>query len=403
MGSAGRPGSRDGRQAESEAEATPTPADDEPRRRRVDGLSPTSQDRQRSRLDRELERTLLRTRNGIRLVAGSSGPRVGASPKDVVWRRGRAELWRYHGGEVRYAQPILIVFSLVSRSYILDLRPGHSTVEFLVGQGFDVFLLDWGVPDERDAENSLETYVDTYLPRAIDAVRRETGCDEITLAGYCLGGTIATLYASGHDDAPLRNLVLLACPIDFGEMGAMVAGLLDGRVEVEDVIDETGIIPAKTVYGGFFMQAPTVEVARHATLLDKLWSDEYVDGWQAMAQWSRDHVPFPGTAARQIIDLFIRQNMLMSGSVKLGGREIRLAEARGNVLNAFAVKDNVVPMSAVEPNSRLVGDPDRRHELRLGGGHVTFSTGRQAFQHTLPTLSDWIAAHSDELETPKEG
>lgn len=366
-------------------------------------MSPTSQDRQRSRLDRELERTLLRTRNGIRLVAGSSGPRVGASPKDVVWRRGRAELWRYHGGEVRYAQPILIVFSLVSRSYILDLRPGHSTVEFLVGQGFDVFLLDWGVPDERDAENSLETYVDTYLPRAIDAVRRETGCDEITLAGYCLGGTIATLYASGHDDAPLRNLVLLACPIDFGEMGAMVAGLLDGRVEVEDVIDETGMIPAKTVYGGFFMQAPTVEVARHATLLDRLWSDEYVDGWQAMAQWSRDHVPFPGTAARQIIDLFIRQNMLMSGSVRLGGREIRLAEARCDVLNAFAVKDNVVPMSAVEPNSRLVGDPDRRHELRLGGGHVTFSTGRQAFQHTLPTLSDWIAAHSDELETPKEG
>ena len=169
------------------------------------------------------------------------------------------------------------------------------------------------------------------------------------------------------------------------------------------MIDETGMIPAKTVYGGFFMQAPTVEVARHATLLDRLWSDEYVDGWQAMAQWSRDHVPFPGTAARQIIDLFIRQNMLMSGSVRLGGREIRLAEARCDVLNAFAVKDNVVPMSAVEPNSRLVGDPDRRHELRLGGGHVTFSTGRQAFQHTLPTLSDWIAAHSDELETPKEG
>ena len=129
----------------------------------------------------------------------------------------------------------------------------------------------------------------------------------------------------------------------------MVAALLDGRVEVEDLIDETGMVPAKTLYGGFFMQAPTVEVARHATLLDKLWSDEFVDGWQAMAQWSRDHVPFPGTAARQIIDLFIRQNMLMSGSVSSAGG-IRLAEARGDVLNAFAVKDNVVPMSAVEPN-----------------------------------------------------
>src|SRR4051812_6086000 len=87
----------------SQAEATPPSEDDEPRRRRVDGVAPTSRDGQRTRLDRELERTLLRTRNGIRLVAGSSGPKLGATPKDVVWQRGRAELWRYHGGEVRYA------------------------------------------------------------------------------------------------------------------------------------------------------------------------------------------------------------------------------------------------------------------------------------------------------------
>ena len=148
------------------------------------------------------------------------------------------------------------------------------------------------------------------------------------------------------------------------------------------------------------MQAPTVEAARHATLLEHLWNDEYVDGWQAMAQWSRDHVPFPGAAARQIIDQLIRQNVLMSGRIELGGREVRLSDARGDVLNAYAARDNVVPPAAAEPNSELVGDPARRHELRLGGGHVTFSTGRQAFERTLPALSDWIAEHSDEIETP---
>jgi polyhydroxyalkanoate synthase subunit PhaC len=357
---------------------------------------------QRSRLDRELERALLRTRNGIRFVAGRSGPRIGASPKDVVWQRGRAEVWRYRGGPVRYVQPILIVHSLVSRSYILDLRPGHSTIEFLVERGFDVFLLDWGIADERDAENTLETYVDEYLPRAVAAVLRESGGDELTLVGYCLGGTLAALYSSAYDDAPVRNLVLMASPIDFSEMGAMVAGVVHGRVEVDDVIDETGNIPAGTVYGGFFMQAPTVEVARYATLLEHLWNDEYVDGWQAMAQWSRDHVPFPGAVARQIIDGFIRHNVLMSGRIHLGGREVRLADARGEVLNAFAERDNVVPMPAAAPNSELVGAPAHRHELRLNGGHVTFTTGKQAFQHTLPALSDWIAAHSDKVGTRKE-
>ena len=51
-------------------------------------------------------------------------------------------------------------------------------------------MLDWGVPDELDADNTLETYVDEYLPRALEAVRRESGCDEVTLAGYCLGGVL---------------------------------------------------------------------------------------------------------------------------------------------------------------------------------------------------------------------
>jgi polyhydroxyalkanoate synthase len=84
----------------------------------------------------------------------------------------------------------------------LDLRPGNSLVEFLTDFAFDVFLLDCGVPDELDAENTLETYVDEYLPRAVDAVRPETGADELTMMGYCLGGVISALYASAYDDAP---------------------------------------------------------------------------------------------------------------------------------------------------------------------------------------------------------
>ena len=144
-----------------------------------------------------LERSLLRARNGIRYVRGSSKPRVGATPKETVWQRGKAQLWRYRGGPARYSPPLLIVHSLVSRSYILDLRPGNSAIEFLLDAGFDVFMLDWGVPDELDANNSFATYVDEYLPRAVEAVRRETGCREVTMAGYCLGGVIATAVRGG--------------------------------------------------------------------------------------------------------------------------------------------------------------------------------------------------------------
>jgi poly[(R)-3-hydroxyalkanoate] polymerase subunit PhaC len=353
-----------------------------------------------ARVNRDLERSLLRARNGLRYVAGTHRPKLGATPKDVVWRRGRAQLWRYRRGPaVRYAPPVVIVHSLVSRSYILDLRPGSSMVEYLVNAGLDVFMLDWGVPDELDADNGLATYVDGYMPRALAAVRRETGCREVTLAGYCLGGLMAALYAAGREDAAVRNLVLMATPVDFDEMGAMVAALREGRLGPDDLIDATGNVPADVLYSGFYMLAPTTEIAQKATLLHNLWNDEFVEGFQAMAQWSRDHVPFPGAAFREVVDRLVRENVLMTGRMRLGDRVIELGDARGDVLVAMAERDNVVPAGATEPALALVGDPGRRHALRLPGGHVTFGTGRSAFKHTMPRMTEWIAAHSDRLDT----
>jgi polyhydroxyalkanoate synthase len=349
------------------------------------------------RVNRDVERSYLRARNGLRYVRGSNRPKLGTTPKDIVWQRDKAQLWRYRGGPARFAQPLLIVTSLVSRSYILDLLPGSSAVEFLRDRGFDVFMLDWGIPDELDADNSLETYVDEYLPRAVAAVRRETGREEITMAGYCLGGVLSVLYANGHDDAGVRNLVLMATPVDFEEMGPMVAALREGRLDPEHLIDETGNVPADVLYSGFFMLAPTTIVAQRATLLEHLWNDEFVRGFQAMAQWARDQVPFPGATFRQVVELFVRHNALMRGSLPVGRREIDFTTTGASVLNAMAAQDTVVPRAAAAPVGALVGRPDRRQELLLPGGHVTFGTGRSAFRHSLPSLAGWIAAHSDEL------
>jgi poly[(R)-3-hydroxyalkanoate] polymerase subunit PhaC len=355
-----------------------------------------------TRLHREVGRSVLRARNGIRIASGAARAQVGATPKDVVWRRDRAELWRYRGESIRCGPPILFVHSLVSRSYIMDLRPGSSTVEYLLDQGFDVFMLDWGVPDERDADNTFETYVDEYLPRALDVVERESGHSEVSLIGYCLGGTFATLYAAGAGQDRVRNLVLLASPVDYSGMGVMVAALLDGRLEPEELLDASGNVPADALYQAFFMQAPTTEIARYATLLENLWDDEYVEAWQAMAQWSREQVPFPGAALRQVVDELVRGNALMHGRLRLNGRVVELANVEANVLVAIAERDNVVPLAASEPASAVIGRPERREELRLTGGHVTFFAGRHAQTRTRPLLGAWLAQHSDELDSPEE-
>src|SRR3954453_21602664 len=160
------------------------------------------------RLQRDVERNLLRFRNGIKYAAGVDRPGLGLTPKDTVWRHDKMELWRYRSDQRRYKTPVLLVMSLVSRSYIFDLRPGNSLVEYMLGRGFDVFVLDWGVPDHLDADNSLSTYTDDYLPLAVDAVRRETGADTVTMNGYCFGGVLALLHAAAHP-APIRNLITM--------------------------------------------------------------------------------------------------------------------------------------------------------------------------------------------------
>jgi polyhydroxyalkanoate synthase subunit PhaC len=222
------------------------------------------------------------------------------------------------------------------------------------------------------------------------------------MSGYCLGGVFAILFAASYEEPPVRNLVLLATPIDFSQMGAMVAAVESGRLGTDDLLDETGNVPPDALYTGFYMQAPTKEIAQYATLLENLWNDEFVDAYQAMAQWSRDHVPLPGAATRQIVDDLIRRNVLTSGRWELGGREIDFGDVRANVLNAVAEKDNVVPLAVTQPAMQLVGEPSKREELRLTGGHVTFGAGSHAFKRTLPALSRWLADHSDELDPPKE-
>jgi polyhydroxyalkanoate synthase len=209
---------------------------------------------------RDVERNALRARNGIRLATGADRPAVGQTPKDVVWKRGRSELWHYRDDGVRLRPPLLlIVFSPVSRSYILDLSPGNSFVERLLGAGFDVYLLDWGVPDERDAQNALEDYVD-YLPAGIDRVLELSGCDAVTLLGYCFGGDLALLHAAHHRDSPLRSLTVMATPVDFRHMGPLADVFARGGLEATTCSTRRAM--SQIILQGFRSLTPTSEVTR---------------------------------------------------------------------------------------------------------------------------------------------
>ncbi|MCW2586340.1 MAG: Poly(3-hydroxyalkanoate) synthetase [Frankiales bacterium] len=346
-----------------------------------------------NRVRRDVERNALRARNGIKIVAGAGRPAAGLTPKDVVWQKDRATMWRYRSDHVRHAPPLLIVFSLVSKSYVLDLTPGNSFVEHLRDDGFDVFLLDWGTPDERDASNGLEDYAERYIPAAVDAVREASGSPDVSLLGYCFGGVLALLAVAAKPELPLASLTTVATPVDYQGSWALTEALARGDLKVGEVLDDAGNVPPSVLYQYFKLIAPTQELSQYANLLDNLWDDALVEAHQRMAGWAKDHVPFPGRAAQQSVDMLIRDNALMTGRLRLGNRQVSLADIRTPYLNVVATRDNIVPPSASLPAFELVGSADKQ-QLLLDAGHIGQVVGRTAHRTSIPAISDFLRRRS---------
>ena len=344
----------------------------------------------------EVERNALRARNGIRMAAGLSRPKLGTTPKDVVWRRGRSELWHYRNDSVRFSPPLLIVFSLFSRSYILDLQPGNSFVERLLAAGFDVYLLDWGVPDERDAANQLEDYVDDYLPAAVERVRHLTGAEEINLLGYCFGSVLSLLYAAHHLDAPLRSLTVMTTPVDLQQLGPLTSVIGKDGLDVETMLDADGNLPPQIIHQAFQVLKPTAQITQYVDLWERLWGDDYVTAHQAMAGWASDHIPLPGGVAKQLAKM-VQDNAIVNDTLLLGGDRVTLSAITVPFLTVLATRDHIVPEASAAPLIDLVGSPDK-HELRLDAGHVGLLVGRGAAKTTIPTIVEFLIERSEASE-----
>ena len=348
------------------------------------------------RVLQEVERNALRARNGIRMAAGLSRPKLGTTPKDVVWRRGRSELWHYRNDSVRFSPPLLIVFSLFSRSYILDLQPGNSFVERLLAAGFDVYLLDWGVPDERDAANQLEDYVDDYLPAAVERVRHLTGAEEINLLGYCFGSVLSLLYAAHHLDAPLRSLTVMTTPVDLQQLGPLTSVIGKDGLDVETMLDADGNLPPQIIHQAFQVLKPTAQITQYVDLWERLWGDDYVTAHQAMAGWASDHIPLPGGVAKQLAKM-VQDNAIVNDTLLLGGDRVTLSAITVPFLTVLATRDHIVPEASAAPLIDLVGSQDK-HELRLDAGHVGLLVGRGAAKTTIPTIIEFLIERSEASE-----
>lgn len=341
----------------------------------------------------ELEKNWRRSEAIVQYAIRPGSPQVGRTPKEVVWTYNKAKLYRYHQPAQTHATPLFLTYALINKPYILDLTPGNSLVEYLVGQGYDVFMLDWGVPGEEDAELRLDDYVLEYLHRAARQVLKHAGTEQLSLLGYCQGGTLATMYAALHPEV-VKNLILLTTPIDFADAGMYTTWLDPKHFDVDRLADVVGLVPAQMMDLGAKMLKPMQNFyGPYMTLLDRLDDETFVEGWRVMDHWVNDGVPFAGEAYRQWVKEFYQGNKLIKDALTLGGRPVRLGAIQANLLNVYAELDHICQPCQSKPLMDKVTMADKTL-LPVKAGHVGVVAGRAARKNFFPKLDEWLAARS---------
>ncbi|HEY5316493.1 MAG TPA: alpha/beta fold hydrolase [Solirubrobacteraceae bacterium] len=319
---------------------------------------------------------------------------IGETPRDVVWTHRKTTLYRYRSSAREHPLPVLLVFALINRPEIFDLRRGSSFVEFLLDEGFDVFLLDWGVPDEEDADMGLAEFVCDELDWAVRETLRACGEDELSLLGWCIGGTLAAMYCALHPSGAVRNAVLLTTPID--PSGSLYERWVGGdEFDVDFIADSSPAVPGAGIDFANKLMKP---VSNYVTTYRRLFQgilegrDPRVS-YQAMAKWVADNPPFPARAYREWITWMYKENRLIAGRLRLRGARVDLARIEQNLLVVTAGADHIAPRDGTVPLLDMVGSEDVTH-LDRPGGHIGLMAGSKAKQEIWPELAQWLSERS---------
>ncbi len=349
------------------------------------------------RYQEEMEKALKRYNKAMGMMTNPPEVTVGQSPKEVIWTRNKAKLYHYLPSEKakqRYATPLLIIYALINRPYVLDLRPGASLIEYLVGQGYEIYLLDWGTPGPEDANTAIDDYVLEYIPRAVKHVLRHSKAKEISMLGYCIGAALTTCFVATHPDLPIRNMVLMAAPLDFTEKGLFNKWLDPETFNVAQVVQAYGNMPGEMIDFGSKLLKPVPNfVATYTGAFDKLWDDRAVESWLSMQKWVNDGIPFCGAAFKQWISEFYHQNKLTKGELVLRGVPVTLGNIKANLLNIIAEHDHIALPAGSKPIMNLVGSQDKE-QIILPAGHVGLVVGRSASKQLWPALDKWLSSRS---------
>ncbi|MCH7662048.1 MAG: class III poly(R)-hydroxyalkanoic acid synthase subunit PhaC [Euryarchaeota archaeon] len=332
---------------------------------------------------------------------------VGTTPSEVVYEENKLELLHYESQtEEQHDVPILIVYALINKPYILDLQPDRSVVRTLLENGFDVYMIDWNEPSAMDASLTLEDYVDRYVDNCVDVVRDRSGQDSINILGYCMGGTMSVMYAALHPEK-VRNLGLMAAGLCFTGTGGVLEQWGDEQYYSPDAVtDAFGNVPADFLDIGFAVMDPVQNfLTKYVQLYDNIEDEEFVENFARMERWISDGIDVAGKTYEQFLVDIYQKNKLAENELYLGEKHIDLSKIDMPIVQVVGEYDHLIPPEASKPFNELTASEDTEI-MEFSTGHIGLSVSSKSHAELWPSVCEWYAERSateDEEEPEAEG
>ncbi|MEO6688076.1 MAG: class III poly(R)-hydroxyalkanoic acid synthase subunit PhaC [Dokdonella sp.] len=317
----------------------------------------------------------------------------GVTDKEAIYREDKLVVYRFKGEKPPTAKvPILIVYALVNRPYMVDLQDDRSLVKNLLARGEDVYLIDWGYPDGADRWLTLDDYINGYIARSVDAVAKHAGVKKTNLLGICQGGAFSLCFAAMHPNK-VQNLITMVTPVDFQTPENMLSNWVR-KLDVDLFVDTLGNIPADLMNLCYLMLKPVrLNQQKYIGLVDILDDKVEMENFLRMEKWIFDSPDQAGEAFRQFIKDFYQGNKLVKGGLKIGTRDVSLRNVTMPVLNVFAEQDHLVPPSASRVLADHVGTKDYT-QIAFRGGHIGIYVSGRAQREVPSAIHDWLAART---------
>ena len=317
---------------------------------------------------------------------------VGETPSEVVYTENKLELLHYESmTDEQHEVPILITYALINKPFILDLQPDRSVVRRLLEAGHDVYLVDWNEPSNLDQFLTLEDYVCRYIDNCVDVVRERSGQDSINVLGYCMGGTMAAMYAALEPEK-VRSLGLMAAGLYFEDQSGGVLELWgdDAYYDPEDVTEAFGNVPAEMLDVGFALMDPVSNfVSKYVRFYDNIEDDEFVENFARMERWLSEGIDVAGEAYEQFLTDIYQGNKLYDNELYLGDKHVDVEKIDMPMLLIMGEYDHLIPCGASEPFADVVGTDDVE-QIKYPTGHIGLSVSSSSHEDVWPRVAEWF-------------